>query len=99
MSKILQHTWIKKTKKTHRCMWCAQVIEAGSAATYNAIIFDGEFSAYHMHPECEAAKDSLTREQWESMGYCFDFGKFSRGRADGEKLPPVFSAGYRGKEL
>lgn len=64
MSKILQHTWIKKTKKTHRCMWCAQVIEAGSAATYNAVILDGELS---------------------------------RGRADNEKLPPAFSAGYRGR--
>ena len=97
MSEILQHTWIKKTKKPHRCMWCAQVIEAGSAATYNAGVFDGDFSAYHMHPECEAAKDSLTREQWREMDYLFDFGEFSRGRADSEKLPSAFSADYRGK--
>lgn len=95
MSAHFGHTWIKHTRKIHSCGWCAKRIEAGSSAEYSSGIFDGDFWAHHVHPECAAARDSLTYRELED-GWCP--GDYARGRADDEmKLPPVFSPDYRGK--
>jgi len=86
--------WVKKTRKPHSCGWCAKRIEAGSATEYSAGMFDGDFFANHIHPECAAARDSI---HWRDLqdGWCP--GDYSRGRTDDESGPSLFSADYRGR--
>lgn len=95
MSFYSGNRWIKATRKNHSCGWCAKRIEAGSPAEYSAGVFEGDFWAHHVHPECAAARDSMTREQ---LNEGWSPGDFTRGRADDEKLPPMFSDNYRGKK-
>jgi len=89
--------WIAQTRKPHRCGWCERWIDSGSAAEYSAGIFEGDFWANHLHPECAAARDSLSREQL-SEGWCP--GDYARGRTDDDQeAEPEFSPQYRGKNL
>jgi hypothetical protein len=85
--------WIKKTRKTHVCIWCGTMIEAGSAAWYGCG-YREDFWSGHMHPECAAAKDAVGQEygEWEANG------EYARGRKDDRFLqPPEFPDTYRGK--
>ena len=87
--------WIAKTRKPHYCDWCNKMIEPGSSAQYNSGVFEGDFFSGHRHPECSAACDSLP---YYDLANGWSPGDFSRGRTDDKKLPPVFSADYRGKQ-
>lgn len=93
MSDHFGTTWIKKTRKRHRCGWCSKIIDAGSTASYAAGIFDGDFWADHYHPECQEAIDTIPYRELEEG---WEPGMYSRGRMDEENLPPVFSPDYRG---
>lgn len=87
--------WVKKTRKHHFCGWCAKRIEPGSTTEYSAGVFDGDFWHHHMHPECVAARDSMTYRELEEG---WSPGDFARGRTDDDPTqPPQFSADYRGK--
>lgn len=87
--------WINKTRKIHSCCWCGKRIEVGSAASYAAGVFEGDFWSGHYHPECQAAQDSMSYSDLMD-GWCP--GDFARGRTDDEfNLPPIFSPDYRGK--
>jgi hypothetical protein len=85
--------WIKKTRKPHRCIWCDEMIPAGSTTCYSSGTWHGDFYANHLHPECAAARDANLAEngEWESGG------DYARGRQDDKReLPPEFAASYRG---
>jgi hypothetical protein len=87
--------WIKKTRTPHVCGWCEKIIESGSVAEHSSGIFDGGFWSQHLHPECAAAKDSLSYSKLED-GWCP--GDFARGRTDDNmQFPPQFAPDYRGK--
>lgn len=88
MSETFRCTWIKKTRKSHRCDWCWQVIPPGSRAHYHAGTFDGDFFHARMHPECWYA---LSACNWvNDDGYMP--GDYARGRTDDDdKAPPQFS--------
>ena len=96
MSELLQHRWVKKTRKPHRCDWCSLKIEAGSAARYTAAHDGGDFFAGYMHPECAAALDSLPTDDAvfdDGIG----LGDFARGSVkEHGKANPAFSPDYRG---
>ena len=42
-----------KTRKSHRCEWCYQRIEAGVECYHYKGMFQGEWQDWYMHPECE----------------------------------------------
>jgi hypothetical protein len=95
MSACFQSKWVKKTRKVHSCDWCGKRIEAGSATEYQAGVFEGDFFAGHLHPECAAAKDSLP---WQELQDGWMPGDWARGRADDDyDQPPAFPDTYRGK--
>ena len=41
-----------KTRKSHHCEWCPELIAAGEQAMSRAYIWDGDFQYGHLHPEC-----------------------------------------------
>jgi hypothetical protein len=41
-----------KARKTHKCIWCGQPIEAGKQYVYVAYRFLGDFQTNKFHPEC-----------------------------------------------
>lgn len=57
---------IKATRKNQTCESCGQVIAVGSPAIYSAAKEDGEFFAWHAHPECRAAEIAWNEkaDQW-----------------------------------
>jgi hypothetical protein len=62
----------------HDCVWCAERIDAGKPARTQAGIVNGEFFAWHMHPECFAAADSGNDDP-DGM---FEPGVHARGSAE-----------------
>lgn len=57
--RMLTDRKIAKTKKAHRCLWCNEMIDAGSPSQYQCWIYEGDFTNGHFHQECfEALKDS-----------------------------------------
>lgn len=86
--------WIRKTRKPHSCGWCDRIIIAGSAAHYSAGVFEGDFYSQHLHPECAAARDSMSYRDLEDG---WSPGDFARGRRDDDgKAPMQGSQSYRG---
>ena len=85
--------WVKKTRKQHRCLWCGEMIPAGSTACHSSGIWEGDFWSAYFHPECAAARDAVCVEygEWEADG------DYARGRRDDDRaLPPEFEASYLG---
>jgi hypothetical protein len=78
---------INRTRKPHRCIWCSQIIEAGSAAFYYAGVWEGDFCCGHFHPECNKAASAVCEKEgfWEASG------DYARGRTDDDTTqPPQF---------
>lgn len=101
MSTHFGTTWVKKTRKNHRCGWCGTRIEAGSAASHSSGVSDGDFWSDHYHPECQAAIDSSETNQSlrDDLYDGWIPGDWARGRTDDDfGNAPQFSADYRGKE-
>lgn len=69
-------------RKSHRCAWCAERINAGEPAQYRAYVFDGDFNADWMHPEC---RDAMARypDQTDLMDG-WSPGDFARGSVSDE---------------
>ena len=44
-----------KSKKVHRCVWCAEHIAVGDAHTHEVSRYDGTLQDHRWHPECLAA--------------------------------------------
>lgn len=85
--------WVNKTRKPHRCMWCGDIIPAGSAACHSSGVWEGDFYADYLHPECAAARDAVCSEfgEWAANG------DNARGRRDDDRsLPPEYAESYRG---
>jgi hypothetical protein len=68
-----------KTRKPHRCEWCAERIETGETVPYRAYHFDGELQQGWMHSECKAAM--LTVDIYDLMDG-WTPGDYSRGAAE-----------------
>ncbi len=41
-------------RKSHRCIWCGEMIPKGQIHHVQSGIFDGELYRHHMHQECYA---------------------------------------------
>ncbi len=39
-------------RKTHRCIWCPELIAFGDKYRDERSVFDGEMQNHHWHPEC-----------------------------------------------
>lgn len=44
-----------KCRKSHRCVWCGETIEAGETVPFYKSIFDGALQNDYYHPECQEA--------------------------------------------
>lgn len=65
-----------KTKKAHRCAWCAEQIDKGNHAVYRVYTYEGDFAYDYMHPECNNAMHRLSADKdlfWTP-------GEFKRGK-------------------
>ncbi len=67
---------IKKTRKSHLCEWCDELLAPGSPAHYRAYIFDGGFGHGWMHPECW---DAMARIDVDLLEEGWMPGDFPRG--------------------
>ncbi len=70
---------VKKTRKSHRCVWCGQVIEVGQPATYRTCVYEGDFQAGYFHPECWDASTRTAIAIKEEFEFCP--GEWERGKA------------------
>jgi hypothetical protein len=52
---------VVKPRKRHRCDWCCEWCEPGEPAHYRVSIFDGDFCAGYLHPECHEA---MVKSDW-----------------------------------
>ena len=64
-----------RVRKEHKCAWCGEWIGIGDEAIYRTYIFEGDFSADYMHPECYEAVKTYP----DGLEDGFDFGMFKRG--------------------
>lgn len=62
-------------RKTRRCDWCSEIVEAKSNAYIHTGKFDGHFFTSTLHPECRDAgcsDSSITEDGYQP-------GQFQRG--------------------
>ncbi len=70
------HTHVKRTRKSYRCVWCGERIDAGQPCdVLIGLTEDNEIASVRYHPECYAALRTLPRDEWES----WEWGDFLRG--------------------
>lgn len=57
------------SKRDRGCQWCGELIPAGERHAYVAgVCYDGDFGAYRMHSECQAAAESMpSNEEWSAF--------------------------------
>ena len=65
MSEFFSERQIKRTRKPHRCQWCAELVAAGAAAVYQAGMGESDFFAQYLHPECGRASRKYFKEHDE----------------------------------
>lgn len=66
-----------KTKKPHKCSWCAEQINTRNLAIYRVYIFEGDFSYDYMHPECTEALKKMSSEFEDEITWMP--GEFKKG--------------------
>lgn len=64
-----------KIRKRQQCAWCGDLMEVGEITVYRVYIFDGDFTADHMHLECYKAM----RDCNDDFGDGFMPGDYLRG--------------------
>ena len=67
------------TRKSHRCGWCAQGIEAGETVPFRAYILDDQAISEWMHLECRTAMVTACAEEHDLE---WTPGDFSRGESE-----------------
>ena len=55
MSEFTSATPIKAVRKAHRCYWCPEPIPEATGAVRVVGVWDGNFSVFYVHPECDEA--------------------------------------------
>lgn len=74
-------------RKPHRCAWCAELINVGESAQHRAYVFDGDFQADWMHPECRDAMADYPCQNDLLEGWTP--GDFARGSVCEPEYTPV----------
>jgi len=69
---------IKKTRKQHKCEWCAVNIDKYSPAYYRSYTMGNEFNYGYMHLECYNAMLTIDERYFE-----WTPGDFIRGSIEG----------------
>ena len=64
MSTILSIREVKRTQRVRKCAWCGERIGTGEPSTVINAMWDGDFSAVRMHPECQAG---WSRTNWRQF--------------------------------
>jgi hypothetical protein len=66
-----------KTRKTHRCDWCGEIIPAGSTVLVIKCVADGKLYNNYFHPECEKClKELRTDEEYYPQGHILGSDEF-----------------------
>lgn len=82
----------RKNGKPHWCYWCGEDIKIGAKAVYFANIYEGDFCAGYMHPECDLAFHEEWRETYEPVEFTCDC---LRGRRSDDPLDVMLPAMFR----
>jgi hypothetical protein len=70
------HAHVKRTRKSFRCAWCAEQIDAGQPCDVLSGKSEwGDMGSDRYHPECFAALKTLTLDECDS----WEHGDFLRG--------------------
>jgi hypothetical protein len=69
-------------RKTHRCWWCAEVIDLGETYERWSYVNDDGFGHVKCHLECKRAWDQTSADE-DGWFDCM-FGEFKRGKAASE---------------
>jgi hypothetical protein len=78
---ILHMKEIKKSRKSHRCLWCGQEIPIGSTYWEFANKYDGDFNCDAFHPECW---DACDRNAYERDDGTYEPYRNHRGMTENE---------------
>lgn len=82
----LDEKTIKAARKNHRCHWCGERINKGESYHVWKGIYEGDFSVFKTHPECNAAAERTMKHNREHEVEAWDH---ERGLADHETREEV----------
>ena len=75
---------VQRTRRHHRCCWCAEPIPVGSAVWRDTVADYHGLYTHYWHDECHAAASRMSRSDHDD---CFDGwmpGDFDRGLTPAE---------------
>ena len=70
---------VQRTKRHHRCCWCAESIPAGSSVWRHTVANEQELLSGYWHDECHAAAARMSKSDREDCYDGWDAGDFDRG--------------------
>ncbi len=70
-------TTLPKSRQERPCMWCPEMIGAGTAYVRAVGKFEGDFQSNNYHPECFEAAQKLFSQHPDESG--FEPHSFKRG--------------------
>lgn len=64
MGQVLKEPKVVKTRTTHHCTWCDEIIEEGSEVESWVWKDEGDISRLYIHPECRDAQERADVWEW-----------------------------------
>lgn len=73
----------RTARKSHRCVWCAELVIKGERCVHQFGKYCGEFQSNYYHIECyQALTDAAKRDEYLAMDG-FEAGSYQRGSTEG----------------
>jgi hypothetical protein len=69
-------------RKQHQCVWCGEMIEAGTRHMKFVGEFEREFQSWRIHIECHRYSDKVFCEWPDMREHGINMGEYSRGLTD-----------------
>lgn len=72
---LLSIRTVKALRKARRCVWCPEVLPAGSGGVCSVQVWDGQLQTMYLHVECNEAQLRDPCRDDEGCQYAHDRGK------------------------
>jgi hypothetical protein len=70
---------VQRTRRPHRCCWCAESIPAGSGVWRNTVADPQGLYTHYWHDECHNAASCMSKSDREDCYDGWNAGDFDRG--------------------
>jgi hypothetical protein len=87
MSRTFHHRIVRRSRKRHRCTWCAEGIEVGQPYHSYRWVSDGDAGTVHMHPECYSAMEQAAKDDPWGTWSPGDFARGSTQQPNSSEIP------------